>query len=482
MTKSVTKKNFDERVAAIKLPSPDYASAAGSADEIARSINRAAQLLGWSNEAHGSFGELIPKGARVLIKPNFVMHENQGPWGIEPLITHPSLIRASVHAALRTEAAEVVVGDAPIQICDFEKLLRITKLDEWAEELMRREPRFKGIRDFRRTTCEFVDGIRVQSENLQTEDRFVLFDLASDSLLEPITDDHESFRVTCYDPRLMAQTHRRGRHRYLVARDVIEADVIINLPKLKTHMKAGITCALKNLIGINGNKEFLPHHRIGGSNVGGDCYPGRSHVKRTLEYVADQQNSTNVSFAMSKLWSNVSRQLYRALHLTGDKLGIEGSWSGNDTIWRTCLDLNRVLLYGRADASLADEPQRRVVHLVDAIIAGQGNGPLAPEPLPMNLILAAENAAAMDCVGARLLGYNPALIPISREAFGRFRWPLTAFASEDISLIGDLGAGRADQILAARKSLVTSYPLGWRDAVLSAYATYVSDETISPAA
>ena len=134
---------------------------------------------------------------------------------------------------------------------------------------MRSDARFKGIRDFRRTTCVFVDGVRVSTEGLQSEDRFVLFDLGRDSLLEPITDARDSFRVTCYDPRLLAKTHAPGRHRYLVARDIIDADVVINLPKLKTHKKAGITCALKNLIGINGNKEYLPHHRIGGSTSGG---------------------------------------------------------------------------------------------------------------------------------------------------------------------------------------------------------------------
>ena len=74
----------------------------------------------------------------------------------------------------------------------------------------------------------------------------------------------------------MRRTHAPGRHQYLVAREVIEADVIVNLPKLKTHKKAGVTCALKNLIGINGNKEYLPHHRVGGAERGGDCYPAAS--------------------------------------------------------------------------------------------------------------------------------------------------------------------------------------------------------------
>lgn len=38
-------------------------------------------------------------------------------------------------------------------------------------------------------------------------------------------------------------------HELEVARDVLEADVIINLPKLKTHQMMGMTCAVKNMFG-----------------------------------------------------------------------------------------------------------------------------------------------------------------------------------------------------------------------------------------
>lgn len=38
-------------------------------------------------------------------------------------------------------------------------------------------------------------------------------------------------------------------HQLEVARDVLEADVVINLPKLKTHQMMGVTCAVKNLFG-----------------------------------------------------------------------------------------------------------------------------------------------------------------------------------------------------------------------------------------
>jgi uncharacterized protein (DUF362 family)/ferredoxin len=38
-------------------------------------------------------------------------------------------------------------------------------------------------------------------------------------------------------------------HELEIARDILDADVVINLPKLKTHQMMGLTCAVKNLFG-----------------------------------------------------------------------------------------------------------------------------------------------------------------------------------------------------------------------------------------
>ncbi len=458
-------RNFNHKIAVAALPRASYTETPGDSDQIVEALNRVAEELGWTAVEQGPFGKIIPPGARVLIKPNFVMHENQGPWGIEPLVTHPSLIRATVEAVLRAEVSEVIVGDAPIQSCNFERLLADTGLGVWAEKLMKADSRFKGVRDLRRTTCAIVDGVRIASENRQPEDQFVLFDLGEESLLEPITDDRKALRVTCYDPKLLAKTHAPGRHQYLVSRDVIAAEVVINLPKLKTHKKAGVTCALKNLVGINGNKEYLPHHRLGGFDRGGDCYPGDSLIKRASERVADAQNMT-ASMTMGKLWHGAAVQLDRLMRLTGDELGIEGSWSGNDTVWRMGLDLNRILLYGTLDATMSAHVQRQVIHLTDAVVAGHGDGPLAPQPLPLGLILAGTNAAAMDFVAAHLLDYVPERIPIVREAFKQFSYPLTAFGPDDVVLSGDIGQGNAREVLRARRTPhAIVYPAGWREAV-----------------
>jgi uncharacterized protein (DUF362 family) len=471
---------FVPNVGIARLPSssyPDFSRStkdqtAGKADNpVSQALGRLASALGWADES-GPLGRVISPGARVLIKPNMVLHENDDPRhknraGLDCLVTHASMIRAATEAALLTGAAEVLVGDAPIQGCDFEALVKATGLDVWAHELRAREPRFKGVRDFRRTTCVIVHGVRVAAENLQSEDHFTLFDLERESLLEPISGSDHRFRVAWYDHRLMAKTHHPGKHQYLVAREVMDADVIINLPKLKTHKKAGVTCALKNLIGINGNKEYLPHHRVGGPKTGGDNYPDDGVVKRALEYVSDRQNVTT-SYAGGMVWHLFFAVLVRASRVRGDRVGMDGSWSGNDTIWRTCLDLNRILLYGRRDGAtgegkMSDEMQRRVIHIADAIVAGQGNGPLAPEPLELGLMLGSNNAAAMDWIAAQLLAYDPEKISLMRHAFDSFHWPIANFSSGDVRLVGDLGAGAPEKILEKVQRCVT-HPVGWRDA------------------
>jgi uncharacterized protein (DUF362 family) len=467
---SLSSAAFVPDVGIARLPSASYPAfdqtANGNGAPVFQALGRLADSLGWSDDS-GPFGKVIPAGARVLIKPNMVLHRNDDPRfknqaGLDCLVTHASLIRAATEAALLTGAAEVLVGDAPIQGCDFEALMQATGLDKWSHELRAREPRFKGVRDFRRTTCVIVHGVRVAAENLQSEDHFTLFDLGRESLLEPISGDDHRFRVAWYDHRLMAKTHHPGKHQYLVAYEVMDADVIVNLPKLKTHKKAGVTCALKNLIGINGNKEYLPHHRLGGPKTGGDNYPDDGVVKRALEYVSDRQNVTT-SYAGGMLWHLFFALLVRTSRARGDRVGMDGSWSGNDTIWRTCLDLNRILLYGRPDGTMSEQMQRRVIHIADAIVAGQGNGPLAPEPLELGLVLGSNNAAAMDWVGAQVLAYDPQKVSLVRHAFDSFHWPIANFSTSDVRLVGDLGAGAPRAMLEGVKRCVT-HPVGWRDA------------------
>ncbi|HET8781248.1 MAG TPA: DUF362 domain-containing protein, partial [Pyrinomonadaceae bacterium] len=163
--------NFDPNLALVETPADAYREDAGTT--MARAVERLGSYLRWASEGKGPFGELIPSGARVLIKPNFVLDHNQSDGGMDPMITHQSVVKAVVNAALQTDAGEVVVGDAPIQTCDFDALLETTGLGTWAESRKKTDSRFRGVKDFRRTTAQYVNGVRVAEENKLPEDDFV---------------------------------------------------------------------------------------------------------------------------------------------------------------------------------------------------------------------------------------------------------------------------------------------------------------------
>jgi hypothetical protein len=153
------------------------------------------------------------------------------------------------------------------------------------------------------------------------------------------------------------------------------------------------------------------------------------------------------------------------MRLTGDETGVEGAWSGNETVPRLCVDLNRVLLYGRPDATFGEVVQRQVLHIVDAVIAGQGDGPLASDELPLGLVLAGVNASAIDWVGAYLLGYDAGKIPLLKHSFADFRWRIADFQPNEIELLGDWETGQtANNLIELAGKQTIAHPAGWRDA------------------
>jgi uncharacterized protein (DUF362 family) len=374
---------------------------------------------GGSREASGA-PLPIPAGSRVLIKPNWVLHENICDGGIDCLYTSPAFVLAALGLVLECGPSSVVIGDAPVQGCVWDRIVtpvlrsRVSDLDRDG---------IVSIADFRRTILQGRDLKDGHHLEVRPIDRFALFDLGGDSMLEPVSLPPGRFRVTMYDPALLSRRHSPGRHQYLIAREALEADVILSLPKLKTHRKAGITGALKNLVGLNGNKEFLPHHRKGGSCSGGDCYPGGSPLKSLAESMLDRANG-RIGTPSYSLWHTGVRTALAVRRLLGGDSEIDGGWSGNDTVWRTVLDINRIALYGMPDGTMSETPRRRILSLTDALICGQGNGPLSPLPLPVGCITFSDNPVDADMLHCALLGFDARRIPSVREAGSEFRWPL----------------------------------------------------------
>jgi hypothetical protein len=199
-------------------------------------------------------------------------------------------------------------------------------------------------------------------------------------------------------------------HKYCVTRHLFNADLVISLPKVKTHQKAGITAALKNIVGLNGDKDFLPHHRIGGTGRGGDCYPGNSVVRYLADLAFDEGNR-NKGNLLFPFWRKMGALLWRlSFPSRYDDPG--AGWYGNDTTWRMVMDLNKIVYFGTPDGRLAPSQQRELYSLSDGIIGGQGNGPLFPEPLPLGLVSFTNSSALHDVCMAQLMGMNVQKVPL----------------------------------------------------------------------
>jgi hypothetical protein len=97
----------------------------------------------------------------------------------------------------------------------------------------------------------------------------------------------------------------------------------------------------------------------------------------------------------------------------GDAFLRSGNWHGNRTTWRMCVDLNRCLYYSDAQGSHFDaaQPVRTVLTVIDGVIAGEGEGPLAPADVPLGAVIAATDPVALDLAAVRLMGFDEARLP-----------------------------------------------------------------------
>ena len=149
------------------------------------------------------FGDLITRGLRelqvdlrgkrVLLKPNLVEYE---PGTV--INTHPRVVMGAAVACRRLGATSVTVGEGPGHRRDLEYLVSSTGLDE----LLRGE-------------------------------RVALVDLNHD-------DVH----------RVALKTWFTTLREVAFPQSLLDADVVISMPKLKTHHWAGLTCSMKNLFGV----------------------------------------------------------------------------------------------------------------------------------------------------------------------------------------------------------------------------------------
>lgn len=386
------------------------------------------------------FDIFIRPGDKVLIKPNLVRHLHLGGGEYKTVVTHPSLVRCALdYTALSLRGnGEITVGDAPVQSADFEKIIQKNGLRTLCEDVSHTWGIPVKLVDFRLWSVTLDEKHRVVTgENKNGDPKgYKIVDMGNRSLLVPISSHKEKYRVTNYPCCTMQEHHNEEKNEYLIPNTVLDADVVINLPKLKTHRKVGITAALKNLVGINGYKDWLPHHRCGSFIEGGDEYLTTSLLKKfqtvyTEGIDKDPHSSLNY----------LRRYILRALEILNRRFGadpyFEGSWYGNDTLWRTVLDLNRLLFYASKDGIMQKTVQRRCLTIVDAIIAGEGEGPMEPDARRCGFLAAGWNPVAVDAVLATLIGFDYRKIPIIANGFEVMDWPLVDFTPDEVEIVSN---------------------------------------------
>jgi uncharacterized protein (DUF362 family) len=410
----------------------------GPFNSVYAAVRGALHALGLDAERFGTaewnpLGALVAPGRRIVLKPNFIRHWNPCAEGtVDSVITHGAVVRAMADYAFLAagDGGSVVIAEAPQQDCDFDRIREITGLDAIVA-FYRQSGRVLEVVDLRREWVVFRDGIITERHRLPGDPAgYRAVDLGERSFFTASGLDPRRFRGADYDPAVTAQHHQGGRHAYLLSETVLSADLVVNLPKLKTHKKTGVTLSLKNLVGINGDKNWLPHHSVGSPSQGGDEFPGRSWI--------DRARSSATELARPLLRRGIGLGLFRAARrlenaARGADFVRSGNWYGNQTTWRMCCDLNRCLYYSDAQGLHLDAPApvRTVLNVIDGVVAGDGEGPLSPRDVPLGVILAGTDPVATDLVAVRLMGFDESRLPIVREAMKCDQMRLTAATRPD---------------------------------------------------
>jgi hypothetical protein len=218
----------------------------------------------------------------------------------------------------------------------------------------------------------------------------------------------------------------------------MDADVVINLPKMKTHKKTGVTLSLKNMVGINGYRNCLPHHTMGTSDEGGDEFPATDvWHKAQSRAIRTFKKMLVVRGGKAGAWARLLKLVGGWIFGDTNRVVRSGNWYGNDTAWRMVLDLNKALFYFDGEGKPRAKPLRYLT-LVDGIIAGEGDGPVVADPLPAGLIVAGLNPVAVDTVCATLMGLDYCKIPMLAHAWKVCDRPLADFGPQDIQCRSNL--------------------------------------------
>ena len=218
----------------------------------------------------------IRPGDRVVLKPNLVKEgkeTDKNEW--KCVVTSPELIRyvANYVCEKLGGKGEVYICDAPQTDSSFEQIDKKLGLTKIASDCTSKYGVPVRIIDLRNEEWTSEKGIITHKKKLAGDPNgTVLFNLEKNSLFYGHKGEGNYFGADSNYEEL--NKHHQGTiQEYLLCATPIMADVVISLPKMKTHKKTGVTLSIKNFVGITADKNYLPHHTWGSPKHGGDDYP-----------------------------------------------------------------------------------------------------------------------------------------------------------------------------------------------------------------
>lgn len=375
---------------------------------------------------------------RVFIKPNMVIE----PWKGEEdswiaTVTNISVIEG-VLMCLKDKISgggklEIIIGDAPMARSNHSVTLKKLGIEKTIKKYEAENFSISLI-DIREWYWKYVGTMCVSRKRLQGDPLGnKMVNLYSDSCFA--TKENKKYEAFD-DIQPVSEFHNEIDNIFSVSASILDSDLFINLPKLKTHRIAGMTCAMKNLVGINCNKNCVPHNTVGSDQQGGDTFQqGDTRAKDEMKGIGGiarrilrkKNPILNYCFIPIKL-------IYDRIHKSENTIGY-GMWYGNDTIWRSIVDLNRIILYCNKDGIMCDEQQRKYVCIADAIVSGEGEGPLHPTPKRTELLICSDSAVAVDLVASEIMGFDYTKIPSLNKALNKdTRWRLVNWDQESLEV------------------------------------------------
>jgi uncharacterized protein (DUF362 family) len=376
----------------------------------------------------------------VLLKPNLIRQSHsQRPDEWEQVITHGAVIRAVVNVVAEAlgQSGRIVIADGPQTDSDFDLISARIGLAQIISSFRRHGIAIEAY-DLRRDRWFQKGDVIYKRVQLRGDPAgYTTVELGSGSEFSSYGLNGRFYGAD-YDMGETATFHNAQRHAYVLCRSVMDADVVINLPKLKTHKKTGVTLSLKNMVGINGYRNCLPHFTTGTPDNGGDEFPvGGARATVEGQAILAFKKAVSLVGGSGGAWARFIKKAGGKVFGDSDQVIRSGNWYGNDTTWRMALDLNKALFYFNGEGQPRSKPLRYLT-IVDGIVAGEGDGPMAPDARPAGLIVAGQNPVAVDTACTLIMGFDYQKIGIVGNAWNVKDYPLATFGPRDLRCFSNM--------------------------------------------